>query len=131
MKSLFAPLAFLESVESYKDGRAVPEWDWPGETAEAYPVYDGALVLSPTPLDELTKGSLVIGTGFSRLQELTPDELEERAGFSIRPSWSALLLSTLKRPTDDRSIRNVERKLRGKSVWIMPYVAPLTVEVRR
>ena len=29
---LYAPLAFVEAVERYRDGFAVPELDWPGET---------------------------------------------------------------------------------------------------
>ena len=49
---LFVLLPVLEAMESYKDGEAVPRYGWAGSLPKAYPLYDGAIVAGPQPLEK-------------------------------------------------------------------------------
>lgn len=129
LKSLYVPLPFLEAVERYKDGQAVPEYGWPGDQALAYPVYDGLAVILAEPLSKVDEFRLVNNTGFSRKELLAPGDLAERLGWSIAPGPSVYLASSRRKPVDSESLLAVQYALRGKNPVLMPWVRELRAEL--
>ncbi|MDR2945935.1 MAG: ABC transporter permease, partial [Candidatus Adiutrix sp.] len=62
--AIFTTLPFLEQVEAYKDGRAVPELGWPGVQPLARPVFTAALLRSPEKLGPVMEYRTINNTGF-------------------------------------------------------------------
>lgn len=129
LKSIYVRLPMLEAVESYKDGRAVPKYGWPGDTAEAYPVYDGLFIALPRPLSKIDEIKLINNTGLTVIEEIPAQKLPELAGLSIAPPGSIYWLRTKKKPVEEESLLAVQRRLRGKHACLLPYVNGLTAEL--
>lgn len=128
-KLIYVQLDILEAVERFKDGRAVPEYSWPGELPTAYPQYNGLVVVTPTRLDEITKRSLAVGTGFTQFEELDTQQLQAKAGFQVAPEMGIYVVSTAKKPVGEQSIKNVRSKLRGKDAVLLPYIEPVQAQL--
>ena len=62
LKAIYAPLEFLEAVEAYKDGLAVPGLNWSGSLPVAQPEYDGAIIILSEKLPPEKQLALVIDT---------------------------------------------------------------------
>lgn len=136
---LFVLLPVLEAMESYKDGEAVPAYGWPGSLPQAYPLYDGAIVAGPQPLDNTLLLSLRINTGFYRSQAMGRDELLKTSGLSFPEKAHTYFLSTLgsgagasagrSSPVDEKNLDAVRAKLRGAEAALLPWVAPQKAEL--
>ena len=129
LKALFVGLPLLEAVERYKDGRAVPEYGWPGSTPLAYPVFSGAVVLLDKPLDKAQEFRLINNTGFTRVQRLDPAGLAEAAGLEVAPDKAVYLVSSRQKQAGTESIKAVELRLRGEQAVVLPWVRGLEAEV--
>ena len=125
LKAAYVRLKVLEAVEDFKDGRAVPAYGWPGRLPEAYPLFDGVLVLTPAPLAKLNQIRLINNTGFSGLKTLTPAEAAEILGFTPEAGWHIYRLSVKKRAAGEESVRAVRHKLRGRGAVVLPWIRPL------
>ena len=68
--TVFAPLDFLERVESWRDGRAVKKFDWPGGDATPEGVTDRVLVSSPRAWEGPELSAIPVGTPW--VSEITP-----------------------------------------------------------
>jgi len=128
-KLMYVRLDILEAVESYKDGRAVPELGWPGSIPKAYPQYNGLVVVVPEKLDEIKKRSLAVNTGFTRIEEWDNKKLFSKAGFQISSEMTIYFLSTAKKPVGEQSIKNIWKKLRGQNAYLFPYVSPIEAQL--
>jgi putative ABC transport system permease protein len=126
---IYVQLDILEAVERFKDGRAVPEYEWPGELPTAYPQYNGLVVVTPQRLDEITKRSLAVGTGFTQFEEPDTTQLQAKVGFQVAPEMGIYLVSTAKKPVGQQSIKNVRSKLRGKEAVLLPYIEPVPAQL--
>lgn len=126
-QALYVPLEFLEAVEAYKDGRAVPEFNWPGATALAYPVYNGLVAVVPKQLTKLDENMLAINTGFSKVSR-PGDGLAKRIGFSLGRHMQIYLL-TSRKPVGLESVGAVRAKLRGKGATLLPLAGPISAEL--
>ncbi len=72
---VFTALDFLEKVEAWRDGRAVPQFGWPGGNAQPEGVTDRVVVASPRPWDSVERSSLPVSTPWiSEIRELTVEE---------------------------------------------------------
>lgn len=124
LKRLYVLLEVMEAVESYKDGRAVPLYNWPGTTAAAYPVYDGLVIVVPAELNKLDQVMLINNTGFSRIGQAGP-QMAQQLGFSVGVPMNLYLLSTKTKPVDQQSLQMVQERLRGKGATLLPFIWPL------
>lgn len=124
-RSLFVNLPVLEAVESYKDGGAVPEYGWPGRTLHAYAQYDGLVLWVSEPLSQLNQVMLKNNTGFSHLESLNAEQLQEKTGFRINRHGTINLLSTLKKAAGEESVEIIRNRLRGKTFRLIPWVKPM------
>lgn len=126
--SAYISLELIEKVEAYKDGLSVPEFKWPGSTPDAYPVYDGAFVISKKPIAELELLSLTAGTGFTRARLVEQTEVEKILHYPVKSSEFFFgLLDTQKSFVDDASLESLQRLLRGQSVSVLPFVRDLKI----
>jgi putative ABC transport system permease protein len=130
LKAIYAPLPFLEAVEAYKDGLAVPELHWEGSLPVASPEYDGAIIVLAGKLSEQNKLRLVINTGFSKIEDLTLDRLPVLAGWSIAPGHVIYWLSNDSSTVRDDSLQAVREQLRGLNAEVIPWVRPIEADVR-
>jgi len=128
-KLMYVQLDMLEAVERFKDGQAVPELGWPGDLPKAYPQYDGLVVVTPQRLDEVQKRELLIGTGFTKFEELSNETLLSKAGFQVSPEMGIYFLSTARKSVGEESLKNVKRKLSGKKASLFPYVSPIQAQL--
>ncbi|MBM9514879.1 ABC transporter permease [Desulfogranum marinum] len=129
VNSIFVQLSALESVEDFKDGRAVPRYGWQGVMPEAYPVYDGVIVLTPILLSKLEETLLVNNTGFTKVKSLPPSELLSITGYKIRDNWSAYLISVQKRAAENESVDAVRHRLRGKNAIVLRYTKSISAKL--
>lgn len=122
-KAVYTTLEFLEGVEQYKDGLAVPAFGWPGAAALAYPVYDGLLLLLPRELDKLQEVGLINNTGFNRVERIDPGKALARLGFRLETSGAAYLVYNANKPAGQESLEAVRLRLRGMGASLLPWVA--------
>jgi putative ABC transport system permease protein len=127
LKAIYAPLPFLEAVEAYKDGLAVPELGWDGSLPVAHPEYDGAIIISNKKFPAEKQLALVINTGFSNIEEIAGERLPSLAGWSVGPGHVIYWLSTETTTAGDDSLRAVRDRLRGLDAEVFPWVRPLFV----
>ena len=129
LKSMYVPLDVLEAVEHFKDGQAVPALQWPGSTPEAYPRYDGLVVLLPQPLLPLEIVPLWQGAGFTHMEALTQDALQAKTGWQLAADVAIYLFSTQRTPVGEESIEVVRHRLRGRGAILLPWIAPRRVQL--
>lgn len=127
LRAAYVRLEVVEAVEDYKDGRAVPAYGWQGELPEAYPVFDGAVVLTPEPLSKLDEVLLVNNTGFSRVQAVAGDEARDKLGYAPEPGWSAYWITVRQRAATEDNLQAVVNKLRGRGAIVAPWIEPLEI----
>jgi len=127
LRAAYVRLEVVEAVEDYKDGRAVPAYGWQGELPEAYPVFGGAVVLTPEPLSKLDEVLLVNNTGFSRVQPVAGDEARDKLGYAPEPGWSAYWITVRQRAATEDNLQAVVNKLRGRGAIVAPWVEPLEI----
>jgi putative ABC transport system permease protein len=126
---IFVRLAVLEAVEAFKDGRAVPEYGWPGATASAYPVYDGVVAALPQELNKIEEVMLINNTGFTKISKPKAGELGALTGFTMGDHMKLYLLATRTKPVGEESLGAVKGKLRGKGATLLPMVNPMAAEL--
>ncbi len=122
---IYAPLAFVLDVESYKEGHAAAHRSWPGETPDPYPTFDGVVLLLDEPLAPIVRTGAIIQTGFARIDVITRDQAESLLGLPIPERLYAYDLSTPNAPITESNIRAIQSKLRGREPLILPYVREL------
>ena len=127
VKGAFALLRFLEFVEAYKDGLAVPEFGVEGQQPIAQPVYDGAIILTAQRLTEEQSLRLAVNTGFGKVTELSGAELLATAGWSAVPLQNAYHAVAGGATVDRESFIAVTNQLRGQEATIIPWIRPLEV----
>ena len=129
LKAAFVCLEFLESVEAYKDGFAVPQLGVEGDLPLAFPEYDGAVVILSDKLNEERKLSLIINTGLSKIDELQEDQTRSVVGWSVSDPCHVYLLKCGESTIREDSIAVLQEQLRGSGAAVLPWVKPLTVSL--
>ena len=126
-KAAFIRLPLLEAIENYKDGMAVPAFDWKGELPRAYPAFSSMLIQSDEALGPELEFKIVSNTGFTSQESVTPDTAAGLIGVEP-PSGAALyLLKTKGTPVGVTNIRSVQYMLGGKHARLYPLVDGLTL----
>ena len=117
--SAYIPLEKLEAVEDYKDGRAVPELNWPGQDPVAYMQARGVLLAFEVAPDAMLQASLQLNTGFARLKKVESPDV-----FPALPSGRIVYrLTSLGRGAGENNFLALEEKLRGCGVFLAPLFA--------
>lgn len=129
LPALYAPLSVLEAVEAFKDGLAVPVYGWPGQPAQAYPVYDGAVVILPGELGPVDHIKLTSGTGFSKVEPLSPQHVMDLGGDVLPKGWRAYLVSSMTRASGPESVDAIALRLRGRGAQVRPWVRSMKAEI--
>ena len=130
-KAVYTPLSLLEAVEAYKDGLAVPEFAWPGSSPEAYPVYDGVLVISQATIAKTDLLGLTGSTGFFSIRDISPAELPGVAGFKVGDDKCEIhLLQSGSQPVGEDSITTIRNKLGGYKAVVLPWNKAFNAELR-
>ncbi len=129
LKNLYVRLEILEAVERFKDGRAVPEFGWEGSIPEAYPVYNGVIIVLPEALSKTEVFRVYNKTGFTKIEEIDTDMLYKRTGFRVDGNRAVYHLYTLRKPVYDDSVKMVKNRLRGKDAVLIPIVKGITAEI--
>ena len=127
LKTAYLPLAVIEAVEDFKDGRAVPAFGWPGELPSAYPVFEGAVVLVPDPLTKLDEVLLINNTGFSQVTLLQGAEADRILGGEPEGDGVAYLLRVKHHFVSETNLRAVSNKLRGRGAEVIAWIEPLPI----
>ena len=118
---VYAPLAFVLDVESYKEGMAVPQRGWPGSLARPWLSLDGILVVLTDSLDPVEESGMLVNTGLSRIEKLNAGSFRDRTGLVPPAGRSIYDLSARQRALTFASLRALKEKLRGRGAVLMPY----------
>ncbi len=129
LSAVYVGPELLAAVESYKDGRAVPALGWPGSLPEAYPVFDGVVVVLAKPMQPTMEARLINNTGFTRFKALGGGQAREMLGLALKPGLWGYLLTTSRRPVGMDSVKAVVLKLRGRAAWVLPWVKPFPAKL--
>jgi putative ABC transport system permease protein len=129
LKAMYVRLDVLEAVEQFKDGMAVPQYGWQGFLPEAYPIYDGLIVLISGELTRARQITLINNTGFMDIKPVYPEELFEKTGYRIYDKRTIYYLSVQKKPVGQDSIENIRHRLRGTDAALFPWVEALSAEI--
>ena len=125
LKSIYVPLDIVENIEKYKDGLAVPQWNWKGKLSEAYPIYDGVFVSVAKKLDRLAQIKLLTGTGFAYIDAIDLVKAQEKAGYSFDSNRYLYFIKPYKNSINDDNLGSLKIKLRGKKAKLYPWVKPI------
>lgn len=126
--AVYFPLEFLEKIEDFKDGRAVPHLGWKGDIPKAVPVFNGVVLGMNTQMDPVLKVKLTSGTGLSRLEEISQNQQLSRLGYKLdtRKFW---YLITTKRAQGKTVVASIQRRLRGKNAVVLPWIKPIKMKM--
>ncbi len=122
---MYAPVQFLDAVERFKDGQAVPEFGWNGSIPKAYAQYNGLVVVVPNTLSKIEESSLCARTTFTKIEKLDNTNLKKSAGFEVPAENAIYLLSALNRPITEIDVKEVRNLLRGKGAYLFPWIRPI------
>ena len=131
----YIDLRFLEQVEGFKDGMAVPELGWKGADSKAFPVVPEAILVTDRKLDSVREAMLVQNTGFIKIKNVfAPDDSEKNKAKDIHPLLDGqhfiYILSTVGMPARSDDLAMLSDKLRGKGdSWVIPANPYLTLSV--
>ncbi len=128
LERIYTTLDFVEAVENYREGLAVPERNWPGEDERPYLSFDGLVLLTPA-LAPSQQRSLIMQSGFSQVRELDHAAFEERFDFTPPPELRAYEL----RPSGgairhDAILALQKRRLRGQAATLLGFVDQLSLQ---
>ena len=126
-RAIFTTLAFLEKVEAYKDGQAVPELGWPGAQPLARPVFTAALLKSPEKLDPVMEFKTINNTGFVAINQVDPERASNLLGRSAGPEGVYYLLETKGEPARSDNLLALAGLFRGRETDIFPLAESLEV----
>jgi putative ABC transport system permease protein len=127
LSRVYTPFQFVNDVEAYREGRAVPTRNWTGGKALPPLSYDGLWVLIPRPLSSIEETTLTIGTGFADINALNAEEFRQHLGFPLSDGYSAYQLLAKGSPILISSIKSVKNKLRGKSAILLPFAQGIEI----
>lgn len=125
---------FLEQIEGFKDGFAVPELGWKGADSKAFPVVPEVILATDRRLDSVREAMLVQNTGFVKIQNIfAPDTGKKNSLKDIHPLLSSdyyiYKLSAVGMPAKKDDLSILSDKLRGRGdSWVIPANPYLTLE---
>uniref|UniRef100_UPI00386F9E8F ABC transporter permease n=1 Tax=Succinimonas sp. TaxID=1936151 RepID=UPI00386F9E8F len=125
---------FLEQIEGFKDGFAVPELGWKGADSKAFPVVPEVILATDRRLDSVREAMLVQNTGFVKIQNVfAPDTGKRNDLKDIHPLLSSdyyiYKLSAVGMPAKKDDLAILSDKLRGRGdSWVIPANPYLTLE---
>ncbi len=125
---VYMPFEFVNDVEAYREGRAVPKRNWSGGKALPPLSYDGLWVLVPRPLSSIQETMLTIGTGLAEIKKLKAAQFRQLLGFSLPDNYHAYQLLARGSPILRSSIKSVKNKLRGKSAIVLPFAQEIEIK---
>ena len=127
-RAIFTPLGFLEKVEAYRDGQAVPELGWPGDRPLARPIFTSALIQSTEKLDPVMEFKTINNTGFVAVNQVDREKASTLLG---RPVASEgvyyYLLETKGEPARTDNLLALVNLFRGWETEIYPLAESLEV----
>ena len=125
---------FLEQIEGFKDGFAVPELGWKGADSKAFPVVPEVILATDRRLDSVREAMLVQNTGFVKIENIfAPDTGKKHDLKDIHPLLSSdyyiYKLSAVGMPAKKDDLSILSDKLRGRGdSWVIPANPYLTLE---
>jgi len=119
---IYAPFAFVNDVEAYKEGRAVYSRNWSGGKVLPPLSYDGLWMLLPQNLTAIDEINLTVNTGLTDVQRAYADEFQQKFSFFPPDNYVIYKLLAKGNPITTGSINIIKNKLRGKAAIILPFV---------
>jgi putative ABC transport system permease protein len=139
--SAYIRLHELEQIESFKDGMAVPELNWPGSDNISSPVVPSALLVLDRELDAVREAMLIQNTGFVSLKKFPPacsdDGNSEENVDKMRPYLPYIpcdkyvyMVSSVGSPSSSSDLSSLADRVRGRSdAYVFPFNPYLSVSV--
>jgi len=118
LAAAYIPLQQLEHIESFKDGRAVPEFGWSGTDPTVQPVLQRLLLLVPEPLDPIKKALILGNTGFASLSSL--EHVNKDSNVTWHEPTLAYSIESRGNPVEYHNIEALKGKLRGLPYTLIP-----------
>jgi len=128
LERIYTPFEFVNDVEAYREGQAVPKRHWLGGQALPPLSYDGLWVLVPRPLSSIEETTLTIGTGLVEIRTLSIDEFRQQLGFSLPTNYHVYQLLAQGSTILASSLKSVKNKLRGKSAIVLPFAQHIEIK---
>ena len=129
LERIYTPFEFVNDVETYREGHAVPKRQWSGAPVAPHLSYDGLWVLMPHSLSSIEETTLMIGTGLADIRTLSPDEFRRSLGFPLPTGYNVYELTTQGSTISTNSIKKVKNKVRGKSAIILPFAQNIEISM--
>jgi putative ABC transport system permease protein len=126
-RAVFTSLAFLEKVEAYRDGQAVPELGWPGSRPLARPVFTAALLRSAEKLDPVMEFKTINNTGFVAINQVDRERASALLGRSVVPEGVYYVLETRGEPARTDNLMALAGLFRGREMELYPLAESLEV----
>lgn len=128
ISGVYTPLAFVEDVEAYKEGRNIASRGWQGNLPYPHMSFDSTFVLVAEALDKLDENELIINTGYHQIKRVTAKEFSAISGLKVPDGWSAYYLTVVSGDVTISSVEALTSKLRGKGAVILPYADNIKLE---
>ena len=124
---IYAPFELVNDVETYKEGRAVYNRNWPGGKVLPPLSYDGLWLLLPQKLTSIDEIDLTVSTGLTEIIQIYANEFEKKFSFYPPDNYVIYKLLAKSNPITVNSLNIVKNKLRGKSAIVLPIVNGITI----
>ncbi|MBP2227669.1 putative ABC transport system permease protein [Azospirillum agricola] len=120
IERLYVPFALAEDIETFREGKAVPQRGWTGTTPVPYPSFDRAYLLLPAPLSPADEARLTLGTGFTEGGRIDRAELAAELGLTVPATEAVYRLRVAAGAVQRSSLGTVADQLRGRGALILP-----------
>nr|VFK65962.1 MAG: putative ABC transport system permease protein [Candidatus Kentron sp. UNK]VFK70607.1 MAG: putative ABC transport system permease protein [Candidatus Kentron sp. UNK] len=121
LPKLYAPLQFVEDVETYRAGHAVAHRNWSGGKPRPPLSFTDLFVVTREPLRSLDARRLTINTGFADVESVDAAGYRAAFGFPLAEGLSVYRLTTVGNPVRPDSLKRVRQKLRGREAILLPW----------
>lgn len=125
--AIYLPVAAIERIEDYKDGRGVPEFGWPAVISEPIARFHGCAVLASSAKCQVLAGKLRVLFPQAEIGVLSLDEMNRRLSVPLDTAGEIVFVQFGAPEFDLKSLDILASEIKPASLPLIPYVIPVEV----
>ncbi len=120
LERAYVPWKFARDIESFREGFAVPQREWPGLDRNVVPGYQSIIFSLDRTLSASEENSLLVNSDFFHLNLLSASDFSRKLGIAAPPGKQWYEVSVIDKLAGKISVERVSQRLRnlGASLWL-------------
>jgi len=132
LERAYVPQEFARDVESFREGFAVPQREWPGRNRSVVPAYHSLIFALDRALSASEENRLTVNSDFFLIREISADDFEKKLDVPAPLQMRLYQISIIDKLASALSQTRVSRRLEqfGAEVWLwnVPVDAAMLVD---